>query len=87
MGPQIYNKALAADALQVQSAILGVQNMAQAKGAMKYSERVETLIADLTLEEKITLLAAKNIWETPEIDRLGIPSLKVSASPLLRSEV
>jgi beta-glucosidase len=54
--------------------------MAQARGAMKYSERVESLVTELTLEEKITLLAAKNIWETPEIDRLGIPSLKVSVT-------
>lgn len=61
--------------------------MAQAKGTMKYSERVEGLIVKLTLEEKITLLAAKNIWETPEIDRLGIPSLKVSAAPSFSSRV
>ncbi|KAF2712662.1 glycoside hydrolase family 3 protein [Pleomassaria siparia CBS 279.74] len=35
----------------------------------------------MTLDEKITLLAAKNVWETPEIDRLGIPSLKVTDGP------
>lgn len=32
----------------------------------------------LTTEEKISLLAAKSIWETPEIARLNIPALKVS---------
>ena len=36
------------------------------------------LLDRMSLDEKITLLAAKNIWETPEIERLGIPSLKVS---------
>ena len=38
------------------------------------------LIDQMTLDEKIMMLGAKNIWETPSIDRLGIPSLKVSHS-------
>lgn len=41
-------------------------------------EGLQGLLDQMTLDEKITLLAAKNVWETPEIDRLGIPSLKVS---------
>jgi beta-glucosidase len=35
------------------------------------------LVGKMTLDEKIMMLAAKNIWETPSIERLGIPSLKV----------
>lgn len=40
-------------------------------------EDVNALLALLTLDEKISLLSAKNVWETPEIERVGIPSLKV----------
>ncbi|KAH7136306.1 glycoside hydrolase superfamily [Dactylonectria macrodidyma] len=39
------------------------------------------LLSQLTTGEKISLLAGKNSWETPEIDRLNIPSLKVSDGP------
>lgn len=42
---------------------------------------LQALLGQMTLEEKITLLAAKNIWETPAIERLQIPSLKVSDGP------
>ncbi|KAF6806628.1 thermostable beta-glucosidase b [Colletotrichum sojae] len=39
------------------------------------------LLSQLTTDEKISLLSGKNSWETPEIDRLSIPSLKVSDGP------
>ncbi|CAK7206833.1 hypothetical protein SEUCBS139899_009639 [Sporothrix eucalyptigena] len=42
---------------------------------------VEHLIQELTVDEKILLLAGKNFWETWNIDRLTIPSLKVSDGP------
>lgn len=42
---------------------------------------VHDLLAQLTLDEKILLLAGKNFWETHEIDRLAIPSLKVTDGP------
>jgi beta-glucosidase len=41
------------------------------------SPRMNTLLEKLTIDEKISLLAAKNVWETQEIERLNIPSLKV----------
>lgn len=41
------------------------------------TEDMKELLEKLTLDEKITLLSAKNIWELPEIERVGIPSLKV----------
>ncbi|KAH9226915.1 glycoside hydrolase family 3 protein [Colletotrichum gloeosporioides 23] len=39
------------------------------------------IIHSLTLEEKCTLLSGKNMWETAEIPRLGIRSLKTSDGP------
>jgi beta-glucosidase-like glycosyl hydrolase len=42
---------------------------------------VDRLLQCLTLEEKVSLLAGKNMWETAQVDRLGIPSLKMTDGP------
>lgn len=42
---------------------------------------IESLLQQLTLEEKIRLLAGADNWQTHAIERLGIPSLKVSDGP------
>ena len=42
---------------------------------------IESLLQQLTLEEKIRLLAGADNWHTHAIERLGIPSLKVSDGP------
>lgn len=39
---------------------------------------IEYLLSSLTLDEKISLIAGKSQWRTADIERLGIPSLKVS---------
>lgn len=40
-----------------------------------------SLLSQLTLEEKVKLLAGKDFWHTHAIDRLNIPSLKYSDGP------
>lgn len=45
------------------------------------SQRVEQLLNQLTLKEKVSLLAGKNAIELPAIKRLGIPSLRMKDGP------
>lgn len=45
------------------------------------SDRIEKLIAELTLDEKVSLLAGEDWWHVNAIERLGIPTLKVSDGP------
>ncbi|KAH6664010.1 thermostable beta-glucosidase B [Plectosphaerella plurivora] len=42
---------------------------------------VNTILSKLTLEEKISLLAGANFWETVPIADKGVPALKVSDGP------
>ncbi len=46
------------------------------------NERIEGLIAQLTWEEKISLLAGADQWTTVPIQRLGIPAIKVTDGPI-----
>jgi beta-glucosidase len=41
----------------------------------------KSLLPQLTLEEKCSLLAGADFWRTAAIERLGIPSLKMSDGP------
>lgn len=44
-------------------------------------EDIKTLIEKLTLEEKITLMSGADFWRTKAIERLGIPSVKMTDGP------
>lgn len=44
-------------------------------------QRVEDLLARLTLEEKVSLMAGADMWHTVPIERLGIPAIKLSDGP------
>lgn len=43
----------------------------------KMSARVEKILGSLTLEEKVSLLAGKDFWETVPIPAKGVPAIKV----------
>jgi beta-glucosidase len=43
--------------------------------------RIERLLEQLTVEESIRLVSGSDTWHTAEIDRLGIPALKVTDGP------
>jgi hypothetical protein len=40
---------------------------------------VDAILNQLTLEEKVSLLAGKNFWETVDIPEKGVPSVKVGS--------
>ena len=40
---------------------------------------IENLLSQMTLQEKIAMLAGTNTWYTVPVARLGISSLKMSA--------
>ncbi len=42
---------------------------------------IEELIQQMTLEEKISLLAGADLWHTVAVPRLGIPQIKVTDGP------
>src|SRR6266516_6785596 len=58
---------------------------ASERGAIMASTHVSPLIEDLlsqmTLREKVSLLAGTNMWYTVPVERLGIPSLKMTDGP------
>jgi beta-glucosidase len=45
------------------------------------TDRIENLLSQLTLEEKVSLLAGADSWTTVPIERLGIPPIKMTDGP------
>jgi len=42
---------------------------------------LEKLLSQMTLDEKISMLAGKDLWQTVPVPRLGIPSIKMTDGP------
>lgn len=49
---------------------------------MKYSEKIENLVSQLTLEEKIGMIHGDSLFTTKGVERLGIPPLVTSDGPM-----
>ncbi len=45
------------------------------------SEKLEQLIQQMSLEEKVSLLAGTDMWHTVPVERLGVPVIKVTDGP------
>ncbi|MBV1705210.1 MAG: beta-glucosidase, partial [Hyphomicrobiales bacterium] len=43
--------------------------------------RIERLLDDMTLEERVSLLAGADFWTTVAVPRLGVPAIKVTDGP------
>jgi len=46
------------------------------------NEKNQALITQMTLEEKISMLAGADLWHTVPVRRLGIPAIKVTDGPI-----
>lgn len=44
-------------------------------------DEIENLAGQMTIQEKVSLLAGSDFWHTPAVERLGIPALKVTDGP------
>ena len=45
-------------------------------------DRIESLISDLTLEEKVSILSGSTAWHTTAVPRLNIPRVKMTDGPI-----
>ena len=45
------------------------------------TEETRRLLAELTLEEKASLVLGSDIWHTAPVERLGVPALTLSDGP------
>jgi beta-glucosidase len=45
------------------------------------TDRIDQLLGELTLEEKVSLLSGEDFWSVPAVERLGIGKLRVTDGP------
>jgi beta-glucosidase len=45
-------------------------------------DKIESMVAQMTLEEKISMLAGADFWHTVPVKRLGIPAIKLTDGPV-----
>ena len=43
--------------------------------------KIEQLLEQMTLEEKVSMLAGADLWHTVPVERLGIPQIRVTDGP------
>jgi hypothetical protein len=57
--------------------IFFVHRIIEIMGSHAAMPDIDATLSQLTLEEKVSLLAGKNFWETVDIPEKGVPSVKV----------
>ena len=56
--------------------------------ALKFETKIDSLVSQMTLEEKIGMLHGNSMFSTGGVERLGIPELKMADGPLgVREEI
>lgn len=56
--------------------------------SMQYDEKIDSLIAQMTLEEKVGMLHGSSMFATAAVERLGIPEFTMADGPLgVREEI
>ena len=50
-------------------------------GGQQMTDRIEALVDQMTLEERVSLLSGADFWSLPAIARLGIGKLRVTDGP------
>jgi beta-glucosidase len=44
-------------------------------------QKIESLLAEMTLEEKVAMAAGADLWHSTGVERLGVPQIKVTDGP------
>lgn len=58
-----------------------MQSNAGSEAGAKGQARIEGLLRELTVAEKVSLLAGSSMWHSTPVERLAIPAIKVSDGP------
>ena len=44
-------------------------------------DKIDALVKELTLEEKVSILSGSDAWHTTPVERLSIPRVKMTDGP------